>query len=117
MRDNLFVYPDARRRNCDIFVMLFWTKVGPFTDEEFEAAFGQFEKKGKPFVFTYFKTEPISVDNDGMRADLASLWKFQDKLKSLGHYQSKYTNIDNLKVQLGRQLDKLSESGFTSFPS
>lgn len=27
---------------CDIFVMLFWTKVGKYTEEEFEHAFKQF---------------------------------------------------------------------------
>ena len=103
-------------RDSHMFVMLFWTKVGPFTDEEFESAFGQFDKAGKPFVFTYFKTAPVSMDDEAKRSDLASLWKFQDKLKSLGHYQSKYANIDDLKVQLSQQLDKLCESGFTSFP-
>jgi O-acetyl-ADP-ribose deacetylase (regulator of RNase III) len=103
-------------RDSHMFVMLFWTKVGPFTDEEFESAFGQFDKAGKPFVFTYFKTAPVSMDDEVKRSDLASLWKFQDKLKSLGHYQSKYANIDDLKVQLSQQLDKLCESGFTSFP-
>jgi internalin A len=97
--------------------MLFWTKVGPYTDEEFEAAFGQFDQAGKPFVFTYFKTAPISIDEEARRSDLASLWKFQDKLKSLGHYQSKYTNIDDLKMQLSRQLDKLCDCGFASFPT
>jgi hypothetical protein len=104
-------------RDCHIFVMLFWTKVGPFTDEEFETAFGRFNETGMPFVFTYFKTAPISMDDEARRSDLASLWKFQDKLKSVGHYQSKYTSIDDLKVKLSTQLDKLCESGFHSFPT
>jgi hypothetical protein len=43
-------------RDCDLFVMLFWTKVGPYTNEEFETAFGQFKETERPFVFTSFKT-------------------------------------------------------------
>src|SRR5262249_52494993 len=37
-------------RDCDVFVMLFWTKVGKYTEEEFEAAVGQFKSTNKPFV-------------------------------------------------------------------
>jgi O-acetyl-ADP-ribose deacetylase (regulator of RNase III) len=103
-------------RNCDLFVMLFWTKVGPYTNEEFEAAFGQFKETERPFVFTYFKTAPITLDEDGRRNDLDSLFKFQDKLRSLGHYQTKYKNVDDLKLQLTQQLDRLCDSGFARFP-
>jgi hypothetical protein len=38
-------------RECDIFVMLFFTKVGKYTEEEFETAFGQFKATRKPFIF------------------------------------------------------------------
>jgi len=42
-------------RKCDIFVSLFFTKTGKFTKEEFETAFEQFNKTGKPQIYTYFK--------------------------------------------------------------
>ena len=48
-------------KNSDIFVSLFFTKVGKYTLEEFEAAFGQFKKTGKPLVYTYFKNAPIDA--------------------------------------------------------
>ena len=104
-------------RICDLFVMLFWTKVGPYTNEEFETAFGQFKETKRPFVFTYFKTAPISLDEEGRRNDIDSLFKFQDKLRSLGHFQTKYENIEDLKLQLSQQLDRLCDSGFGRFPS
>jgi hypothetical protein len=50
-------------RECDLFVMLFFTKVGKYTAEEFETAFGQFQATGKPFIFTYFKDAEISTGN------------------------------------------------------
>jgi hypothetical protein len=43
-------------RESDIFVMLFSTKVGKYTEEEFETAFGQFKATNKPFIFTYSRT-------------------------------------------------------------
>src|SRR5262245_23059486 len=39
-------------KECDIFVMLFCTKVGKYTEEEFEAAFGQFKVTNKPLIYT-----------------------------------------------------------------
>lgn len=42
-------------RACDIFVSLFKTKAGKFTAEEFDIAFEQFQKTGKPRIYSYFK--------------------------------------------------------------
>ena len=39
-------------KGCDIFVMLFFTKVGKYTLEEFETAFKQFKGNNKP-INTY----------------------------------------------------------------
>ncbi|HTR11711.1 MAG TPA: macro domain-containing protein [Roseiarcus sp.] len=96
---------------CDIFVMLFWTKVGKFTGEEFETALGHFKNTNRPFIFTYFKNEAIRI-GDVSQDDLASLWGFQKKLNDLGHFQTVYKSIDDLKYQFSRQLDKLSENNF-----
>ena len=101
-------------RDCDVFVMLFATKVGKFTQEEFEVAFGQFKATGKPFIFTYFKDTAISTGNAN-RQDLMSLLAFQEKLRRLGHYQTQYQNVDALKLHFAQQLDKLAANGFITF--
>ena len=101
-------------RECDVFIMLFFTKVGKYTAEEFETAFGQFKATNKPFIFTYFKDAPISTgsaDED----DLTSLFAFKKKLKALGHFVTVYQNIDTLKFHFNQQLDKLAASGFIEF--
>ncbi|MGH8578852.1 MAG: hypothetical protein ACREVK_01570 [Gammaproteobacteria bacterium] len=98
-------------RECDIFVMLFCTKVGQYTEEEFETAFGQFEATSKPFIFTYFKDAEISTGSANKK-DLTSLWAFQEKLDALGHFYTVYKNIDGLKFHFNQQLDKLAASGF-----
>jgi hypothetical protein len=101
-------------RECDVFVMLFWTKVGQYTEEEFETAFGQFQATNKPFIFTYFKDAEISTGSAN-RKDLTSLWDFQEKLSALGHFYTTYKNVDELKYKFNQQLDKLAASGFVEF--
>jgi hypothetical protein len=105
---------DKAIRDCDLFVMLFSTKVGQYTEEEFETAIGQFKSTSKPFVFTYFKDAEITVSSVN-RKDLNSLLDFQEKLKALGHFYTVYKNIDELKFKFGQQLDKLVSNGFIEF--
>lgn len=100
-------------RECDVFVMLFWTKVGKYSAEEFETAFNQFQATKKPFVFTYFKT--AAPTGSPSAADQNSLHEFQDKLKALGHFQTEYPNTEALLVHFYGQLDKLVDNGFIEF--
>jgi small GTP-binding protein len=92
-------------KHSDIFVSLFFTKVGKYTLEEFETAFGQFKKTGKPLVYTYFKNAPI--DAEKITDEIQSLLDFRKKLEDLGHYRTIYKNIDDLKFQFKNQLEKL----------
>lgn len=101
-------------RRCDLFVMLFWTKVGQYTAEEFETAFGQFQATNRPFIFTYFKDAPINTGSANQQ-DLMSLWAFQAKLDALSHFYTRYQNLDTLKFHFNGQLDKLAASGFITF--
>jgi hypothetical protein len=101
-------------RECDIFVMLFSTKVGPYTKEEFETAFGQFQTTNKPKIYTYFKDTEISASRLN-KDDLETLWAFQEKLKHLGHFYTTYKNVDELTSHFKDQLDKLVSSGFIKF--
>lgn len=102
--------------DCDIFVMLFCTKVGKYTEEEFETAFGQFRTTNKPFIFTYFKDAAISTGSAN-KSDLISLWAFQEKLAALGHFKTDYKNIDALKLHFTQQLDKLAKNKFIELGS
>lgn len=93
-------------KNGDLFVLLAHTKVGMYTDEEFETAFGAFQKTKKPFIFTYFKNSEVPT------AD--SLEVFKNKLKDLGHFYGSYTNFDNLWKQFNKELDRLLLADFTT---
>lgn len=96
--------------DSDIFLMLFFTKVGKFTEEEFEKAFKQFKATNKPFIFTYFKDATISTGD--LNDDVLSLLQFKKKLANLGHFYTSYKNIDELKYKFDQQLNKLAAGAF-----
>jgi hypothetical protein len=95
-------------RNCDIFVSLFKTKTGKYTEEEFDAAYKAFQQSGKPLIYTFFREAQIPADKRH-RNGLISLWDFQEKLSSLGHFHTKYSSTEDLQLQFKRQLDRLME--------
>lgn len=93
-------------RNCDIFVSLFKTKTGKYTEEEFDVANETFKDTGKPLIYTYFREFHLSSRNMNM-ADLQSLQAFKDKLDGLGHFYTSYDNTEHLKRQFVDQLHEL----------
>jgi small GTP-binding protein len=93
-------------KECDIFIMLYWTKVGMYTAEEFEIAFGHFKETARPLVYTYKCTTPVPSDKMNRR-ESNSLFDFEDKLRELQHFPKRYSNIDNLKSEFSSQLQKI----------
>jgi hypothetical protein len=83
----------------DLFVLLAYTKVGMYTAEEFEKAFGQFCSTQKPFIFTYFKTTAGVVD--------ISLTEFKQRLLDLKHFYSPFTDSNDLWNQFSKELKRL----------
>ena len=56
-------YFNREMLKCDIVLILFFKKVGPFTKEEFDKAYENLKKGKKPhFLFVYFKTGTIALD-------------------------------------------------------
>ncbi len=101
------IVPDGKQneynsalKTCDMFVSLFYTKVGKYSEEEFDIAYKNLLDTGKPNVWVYFKQGFSSVNRD-----ILTVFNFQDKLNALKHYYSTYDNIDDLKNQFKRQLD------------
>ncbi|MEM7759768.1 MAG: NACHT domain-containing protein [Cyanobacteria bacterium P01_A01_bin.40] len=92
--------------DCDIFVSLFFTKVGKYTEEEFIKAWLTFKINNKPLIYTYIKDAHIKT-SEIEKDNILSLFNFKKKLKEAGHYPTPYTNIDNLKSHFGGQLMKL----------
>jgi len=92
-------------QDCDIFVLLFFTKVGRYTAEEFEAAFGAFTTGNRPRIYTYFKDDLVLTGD--IDESIVSLLEFKKKLGALKHYYTRYRSPEELKWLFSRQLDKL----------
>ncbi|MEM9272750.1 MAG: formylglycine-generating enzyme family protein [Cyanobacteria bacterium P01_F01_bin.143] len=90
--------------NCDVFVSLFWTKVGQYTEEEFEKAFASFKVNNKPLIYTFFKDAGISPSQ---ARQIQTVFDFQDKLSKLRHFYTNYADINDLKYKFSKQLNKL----------
>jgi hypothetical protein len=92
-------------KNSDIFISLFFSKAGRFTEEEFDTAYGEFIRIGKPYVYTYFKDADIKTGD--ITNEIQSLLYFKQKLKEIGHFPTSYTSTESLNYQFESQLQKL----------
>jgi internalin A len=96
-------------KSCDIFLSLFMTKTGRYSEEEFDIAHAAFLREQKPHIYTYFKNVPIGTGS--ITEEITTLLAFKKKLSDLGHYFTHYTSTEDLKLQFQEQLEKLLEAG------
>ena len=92
-------------RESEYCFFIFFTKVGDYTKEEFDVAYEQFLKSGKPKIYTYFK----NVDEGNAEQ---SIRDFMQKLdRELGHYYGTFSDLDTIKLRILLSL-KLDEMDF-----
>ena len=94
-------------KGADLFVFLAYSKVGMYTEEEFENAFHEFKSTEKPFIFTYFKTPPDNAQD--------SLANFKKKLSELKHFYANFNDSNDLWNQFNKELDRLEVAEFKEF--
>ncbi|MEQ1512623.1 MAG: DUF4062 domain-containing protein [Lysobacteraceae bacterium] len=100
-------------RDCDIFVLLFHSKVGKYSREEFEIAFAQFKATGRPLIYIYCKpADPVKASSDEDRKSLA---EFKQRLEDIGHFATRYENLQDLQLKFLQQLYRLAELGHIHF--
>ncbi len=93
-------------KSSDIFVSLFKSKAGKYTEEEFDVAYGNFKGLKASKIYTYFYDAPTTIGQVDVE-NLKSLRDFQDKLLKLGHFPTDFKNMDNLKLKFKGQLEIL----------
>lgn len=98
-------------RACDIFVALFMTKTGKFTEEEFNVAHQAWKATKKPLIYTFFKKAQVPTTEEA-HANLTTLLTFQKRLKDVDHFWTEYTSTEHLLLLFGRQLAKLEATDF-----
>lgn len=92
-------------RDCDIFVSLFFTKTGKYTEIEFNTAHQQFLSTKKPIIYTFFKNADIKSGD--VSDEFFTLISFKKKLSKLKHFHTQYNEIEHLKRQFKDQLEML----------
>ena len=93
-------------RGADLLVLLAWTKVGQFTEEEFDAALAGFKAQGRPKILTYFSQVQVALTPE-VRKGIPLLDAFQARLSDLGHFWATYTDPHHLWNQLQKELEGL----------
>lgn len=98
-------YFNREMLKCDIVMVLFFKKVGQFTEEEFKLAYDHLKKGKKPhFLFVYFKKAQIDIDD----ADAEDILKRAGLKKEIQQYEQIYgsfNSIEDLTQKFRHQLD------------
>ncbi len=99
-------------QECEFFVLLFYSKMGGFSLEEFNTARNTFEKNELPRIRVFQKD--VDLPKDLPKKDSDSRYAFLDLLNDIGTFPDKFHNTDNLLNQLDDLIDKLlDEDDFT----
>jgi hypothetical protein len=96
---------DESIRRADVFLMMFKTRVGSYTAHEFEIAYEQYHRTGKPLIFVYQNVGSVSLASVP-REDIEGLYEFKDRLAKQGDYLVEYANPDALVLAFSNQLER-----------
>ncbi len=87
----------------DFVICLFHKKVGKFTNEEYELAYENFKKFGKPEILVMFKK--ASIDPDEINDDILAIKKLRESIIANEQISEKFSSNDQLILILKKQLD------------
>jgi tetratricopeptide (TPR) repeat protein len=94
-------------KQCDLFIVLFHSKVGKYTREEFDIALNECNQRHLPLLI-YFKGLQEQVPPEDIK-------NLQEYIRSnLGHYWGKYDNIAELYLDFVLWLDSYLYDGLSN---
>lgn len=98
--------------DCEIFVLLFHTKVGKYTQEEFETALSLFQEGRNPRkIFLYKKVALFTPDEN-----YGTVLSFEKRLNGLGHFCDTYKSKHELLLKLDKELDRFIDEKKKNVP-
>lgn len=96
---------------CDVFALLFYSRLGKYTKEEFEIAKGRFDGGEHPRILTFKKAGNLPA-NISVR-DITSLRKLEKSLSKVAHFPYTFGNTDALLRSVEACIDGLvADEGF-----
>lgn len=98
-------------QQCHVFAMLFYSKVGKYSLEEFELAKSLFDTEAMPRICIFQKDKDLPKNLS--KADADSRYDFLEQLKQIEHFPVLFDNSDKLINELEDMIDKLlQDEGF-----
>ncbi len=91
-------------KTCDMCIVLYWTRMGEFTNEELETAYDELKAGRKPYkLYIYFKeVGELSPEIEEFKKEF---------FHKYGHFYGKFENVDTLKLRFLLQLERYVNSG------
>ncbi|MDP8321544.1 MAG: COR domain-containing protein [Candidatus Stygibacter australis] len=105
-KDNYQKYLNKMIHECDIFISLFFTKVGEHTKEEFDLAFSEFQKgENLKYLYVYFKIGDVSTDK--VDRGMVEVNDFKKYLYEIKQIHTDYNTKEKLLREVGDQIEML----------
>jgi len=99
-------YFNRNMSECDIVMVLFFKKVGKFTNEEFKLAYENLKKGKKPhFLFVYFKSEKIDIAE--VTEDILEIGRLKKEIQQYQQIYGTFKSGEDLILKLQRQLEQV----------
>ena len=97
-------YFNKEMLGCDIVVVLFYSKIGKFTQEEFNLAYNKLKSGKKPdFLFVGFKTTPPKK----ITKDYIEIITLREKIENDEQLYISFDYTDSLILKLDNQINKI----------
>jgi len=94
---------------CDIVIVLFHTKVGLFTIEEFNLAYQNLKNGNKPeYLFVFFKETKIPISE--INEEILEINKLKKEIEKLNQLYDSYTSIQDLILKIKNQVDYILQN-------
>jgi len=99
-------YFNREMLKCDIVIVLFFKKVGQFTEEEFKLAYDHLKEGKKPrFLFVYFKSGQVPIEE--INEDLLKISKLKKEIQQYEQLYGSFNSIEDLTQKFQRQLEQV----------
>lgn len=96
-------------RKSDIFICLIHDKIGPFSKEEYDAAYDGFKNKSKPeLVYIYFSDKEIKPSK--ITEDFQSVLDLKKEISQNHQFYRTYSSVEGLLYSIDRDLKADLES-------
>ena len=98
---------NQRILESDISICLVHTKVGKYTEEEFNVAWARFQKTQKPLILIYFKDDKVHPDAVQQTRSVFKL-KLEEELN---HFPDGYNDYAELEGKVAKEIERFLLNG------